>query len=364
MEILEACYEINFKKIDFLERKVHISNKKSILYGPPKSGKSYLLYDYLSNFNNEEYLYIDFSDIRVDLYEVTKSLQSFIEQNSITILALDNFDLLTKSNMHKDFTLPKCNVIIITTAYYTNIDGFDSLEVMPLDFEEYILFDKKHQNITNSFNYFLKYGNLPETLHVSEQNKTNKLQELIKLISNDKTEEIILKILMKNSGEKKSIFQLFNSIKKEIKISKNRFYAYCSQLEQKNIIFQISKYNQPKAAKKIFTYNHAFCDAVTFKKNFNNVFSNMIFLELYKNHKNIYYLDNIDFFIEETRTIVLAIPFFSNLQIASKTSKILPTIENYNILNITIITIGIEQSFYMGDIECEVVPFYEWALGE
>ena len=49
MKTLEACYEINFNKFNFQERKVAIRDDYTILIGPPKSGKSYLIYDYLSN---------------------------------------------------------------------------------------------------------------------------------------------------------------------------------------------------------------------------------------------------------------------------------------------------------------------------
>ena len=48
MNILESCYEIHFSKINFIERKVKITNPKTILYGAPKTGKSFLIYDFLS----------------------------------------------------------------------------------------------------------------------------------------------------------------------------------------------------------------------------------------------------------------------------------------------------------------------------
>ena len=54
----------NFSKINFLERKIKIINSKTIICGPSKVGKSYLVYDFLSNFKNEDYLYIDFFDLR------------------------------------------------------------------------------------------------------------------------------------------------------------------------------------------------------------------------------------------------------------------------------------------------------------
>ena len=46
MNTLEQIYEINFNKINFNERKIRIDYKNTIIKGPAKSGKSYLIYDY------------------------------------------------------------------------------------------------------------------------------------------------------------------------------------------------------------------------------------------------------------------------------------------------------------------------------
>jgi hypothetical protein len=45
MNILEHIYDYNIPKITFLERKISISFKNMIIKGPPKSGKTYLIYD-------------------------------------------------------------------------------------------------------------------------------------------------------------------------------------------------------------------------------------------------------------------------------------------------------------------------------
>jgi predicted AAA+ superfamily ATPase len=75
-----------------------------------------------------------------------------------------------------------------------------------LDFEEYLLFDNKHQNITQSFNNFLKYGNLPLSVNTEEHKKISKLQDIIKMNSKDDTSYEILKILIENIDEKNQFF--------------------------------------------------------------------------------------------------------------------------------------------------------------
>ena len=112
MKNLEACYEISFSKINFLERKVQIEEQKTLIIGASKTGKSYLIYDYLSNFKSNEYLYIDFSDLRNDLKEISSNLETFIKKNEIKILALDNFDF--------QFFIPNCENIIISSTTFEN----------------------------------------------------------------------------------------------------------------------------------------------------------------------------------------------------------------------------------------------------
>jgi len=354
MNILEQIYEINFNKINFLERKISIKDNRTILIGPPKSGKSYLIFDYLSNFDENKYLYIDFEDYKNDFIQIEKNLDTFIEKNNIQVVVFENF----KFNLD----LPKVTNIIISTKENKTLDGFSKLQVKALDFEEFLLFDAKHQNISQNFNSFLKFGSFPEIIEFTESKKANRNYEICKLFCKDNIELEIFFILVKNSGEKKSIYQLFSILKKSIKISKDRFYKTCEEYEQNGIIYFCQKYEQQKAVKKLFVFNHALLDIVSYKKNFNNLFKNMIYLELIKRQKEVYYLDNVDFYIPKDQIIILVIPFFNNLISSTIISKVLPYIQKYKVKDISIVTVNGEQNIYIGDIEAKILPFYDWVL--
>jgi len=328
MNIVEQIYDTNLPKISFYERKITIDTKRTIIQGPPKSGKSYLIYDYLSSYEREQYLYIDFDDYKNNINEIVQSLDIFLAEHTIEVLVLENFAFNLKIPNNIDS-------IIITTKIDRKLEGFSNIYVECLDFEEYLLFDKKHQSSSNSFNSFLKFGNFPEILEYPESKKAQRNYEISKLYCEDATQLQILFLLIKNAGEKKSIFQLFH---------------FCQKFEQE------------KAVKKIFVYNYALLDIVSYKKNFNNLFKNMTYLELQKRYKNIYYLDNVDFYIEEENEIVLAIPFFNNLISSSIISKILPMIETYSVKTISIVTVSSEQTIFIGEIEAQIVPFSNWAV--
>lgn len=354
MKTLEACYELNFNKVNFIERKIKITHPKTILIGPARVGKTYLIYDFLSLHKTKEYIYIDLNDIRNDKEEIASNLDSFLRQNQIKVLVLENFDF--------DFEIPYCDNIIITSKLNKKLRGFKNLEVFPLDFEEYLLHDNKHQNPIQSFNFFLKYGNLPEIINIDEYKKITRLQELLKLQSNDLTKEEILKILCENCDEKKSLLQLFNKLKEKIKISKDKFYETAKEFENNKTIYFLEKYKQEKASKKIYSYNHAFLNSLTHNKKFKNEFANMVFLELCNKYTQLYYLDNIDFYIKSKNLAIVPIPFFNTFLMNNALKKIYKTALEFNIKQIHIITVSNEEIIKHNQLKISVTPFYEWSL--
>jgi hypothetical protein len=359
MKNLEKLYEVDFENISPLQRKVEIIYPYTIIKGANKSGKSYLVFDYLKTHTVEKYLYINLNDLRFDTNTILYNIDRFLLENKdIEILALDNCSNLPKEFFHN---LPPLRSIILTTTMNFTLDNFTNIVLNPLDFEEYILFDIKHQNSINSFNSFLKYGNFPEIIDFSENKRLQRNQEIIKLISNSVLEFEILKLYIGCSGEIKSIFQLFNIFKKSNKISKDMFYKISKSFQEKNILYFCQKYKSAKSPNKIFCYNHCLLNAISMEKKFNNILLNIVFLELNNNHDNIYYLDNIDFYIPKIKTIILVTPFLNNF--INISTKILPLLDIYEITNISIITINTTKEIFIGDIQCEVLPFYEWALG-
>lgn len=354
MKSLESCYELEFSKINFLERKIRINHPKTIVYGPPKTGKSYLIFDYLSNFDSKDYLYINLDDFRNKKDEIVNFLEDFIKEKKIKVLILENFDF--------SFDVPSCESIIITTEKHKKLFGFSSLFLHGLDFEEYLLHDNKHQNTITSFNYFLKYGNLPELISLDENKKINRLQEILKLYCKDSTEIEVLKLLFVSIDEKKSINQLFTTLKKNIKISKDRFYDLCKFYEENELIFFVKKYNHEKSTKKLYAYNHAFLNSLSHTKKFKNEFTNMIFLHLQKNYKNIYYLDKADFYIQDNNSIVLSIPFFNSFLGNSIIKKVQSIIDELNIKQVDIITVGNSDKLSHKKSTINILPFYEWAV--
>lgn len=354
MNTLEFCHELDFSKIDFVERKNKITHPKTLIYGPFKSGKSFLIYDYLSNFEVDEYIYVDFDDPRNDLDEIKDKLEDYVRKSKIKVTVLENFKF--------DMNLPFCDSIIISTKEERKIKGFKNLFLNPLDFEEYILHDNKHQTETVSFNSLLKYGNLPEFVNSNDFEKHTKLQELLKLKCENQTHEEVLKMLLINIDEKKSLNQMFLSLKSKIKISKDKFYELCKKFENEKIIYFIPKIGQEKASKKIYSFNPAFLSAITLQKKFKNEFTNLVFLELLKKQEDIFYLDYVDFYIKSQKIAIITIPFFNSMLMQGQLKRIFKGFEEYEVEEIFIITISNSEEFLFKEKLITVMPFYEWAV--
>ena len=353
MNFLEFSFSQDFSKLHFLPRKFQIGSNNTIIFGHPKSGKTSLALSYLQT-QKQKSLYIDLNDLRID--ESIFQIQEFINENGIEMTILDGFA--------SQIEIPKSKQVILICEEQKYFSSFDPLECRALDFEEFLIFDKRHQNITVSFNFFLKFGNLPQTAFLNDAQKIHNLQDVIKLIAKDESEILFLRKIFSNAAFAKSIFQLYTSLKKEMKVSKDRFYKFFDELIGRNIIKLVYKIDQPKSNPKIMLCNHSFFDAVSTKKNFNKSFENLVFLELLSFKEKIYYADGIDFFIPKLRTVFLCIPFFNQMSLGKNINKLLETIEIYDVEEIKIISIATTQKIFIGNIEASVESFYEWALAK
>ncbi|MBL0702814.1 MAG: ATP-binding protein, partial [Sulfurospirillum sp.] len=317
MKILENLYDIKHKNHHYRERKLTITSKKTIINGVKKSGKTCLILDYLSNFDQDKVLYIDFNDTRVDVVLVKKNLKKFIESKPIAILVIENFD--------NSFELPLVEECILTCK--EEIAGFEILTLYPLDFEEFVSFEQRHLDIDHLFQLYINTGSYPQIILNSSHNMYWSMQEMLHVILDDVTEFEIFKKLSESQSLKISLFQIFNQLKSTIKISKDSLYKKVAKLESEKMIFLVKKYGSTKSNKKLFLIDFALKNALTFKKEFLKKFENIVFLELMKKNYTIYYSDNIDLYIPKKQYGVLCIPFLPQEMIKLKLQKILPHVK-------------------------------------
>ncbi len=353
MEILQNLYEFDVKKFDFLERKVFIPEGNVNLFGPPSSGKTYLVWNHLSFSDPESYLYIDLFDLRLEGYSIWEKLPDFLKNHPISLLIIDGW----RGEALPDF--PSGNIIAVSRQPFPE-HGLTPCHLPPLDFEEYLLFDH-HQStqITHTFNAFIKSGTLPGIVRTPPETRLGAIQHLLGSMYAAPQKEAIFLFALRMTGRAYSMHQIFQHLKQRMKLSKDKFYLYIEELQAEGAIDFLPKYLQPNAAKKIYTYDFGLRSGVTFEKNFATVYENMILLELRKLYPEIYYHGMIDFYIPDEALGVIAMPFTGRDGVLGMMARLT---EGIALNRLEIITMGYEELLEYDGIHIEILPYWQWAL--
>lgn len=355
MEVLEQIFLENPKKFHINDRKVKIYNQYTHLFGGSKCGKSFIILNHLFVNKKDGFLYIDYEDMRIDNLLSFQMCVDFCKSKDIHILAIEN----SPYEPHKIDGLE----IIVSSNTKTQYEGFETIALFPLDFEEYISFAQKQLDEPNiMFSAFLKDGNLPQKVGKSDYAKLKITQSIIQNISQNRTKSLIFQYMCQNSALKLTFLQMYNYLKNSTKISKDSLYRYADELENESVVYFLEKYGQQNGAKKIYVYDFSMLAAVTLKKEPLRAFENMVFLELAKHNQEIYYDDGVDFLIPEANRAVLARAFASEKSIANRLLSTVKKLKSFEIEILEIVTMGSEFSFDYENVTIEAVPFWIWAL--
>jgi predicted AAA+ superfamily ATPase len=319
------------KKI--FDRKIKLNYENTLITGPKRVGKTFLVFNFLKNFKGK-YKYIDFSDYR--------------EKN---FNDLQNYDLIVFDNYDFSIPIPQDKVCFIISDKNISINGFKKIELRGLDFEEFFSFDNTN-GITHCFDRFLRLGNFPR-IFSEEYFKDEYLKETFELLPYNKK---ILSFFFAHAGEKLTLYQIYQILKKEMKISKDSFYKITSELLENKIIYEVSKFESPKSPKKFYSYNFAFKNIMTNRKNILHKFENMIFLEL--KEKEIYYKETLTFYLPQKEKGILVLPFADEEVAKEKLKRVT------NVKKVEIITISNEFELKNKKFEVEVIPFWRWRFAE
>jgi len=356
MEQLEALYESTPKAVGFIERKCSIPDINVNLYGPPQCGKSWLLLDYLSHIPKRKHLYIDLNDVRLDPLSLGQKLPHFIEMNGIDVVAIDHYD--------GSIPLPSCQQLIVVTQKPLNLPELQPLPLTTLDFEEYLAFEKRHIHLEHSFSLYLRTGSLPAMATLHETLLTRRLHQLMQTIFPSPNEQILFRRLARFLGKQVTANQLYTTIKKEHKISKDWLYRTLKAWEERQIIGWIAKFNQPRAAKRLLLYDFAMPASMYFEKSLMGQLYSIAGHKLQHQNRHIVFTEKIDFFEPSTRRAIILSPFATPQSAAEKISQRIHEIDMLKIEQITILTIANTFEFMFEEVAIKAVPFYAWMVEE
>ena len=351
--LLDEYYRHDLHNPLFIERKASLNEESVWIMGIAQSGKTSLIKNYLLSHKKSSYLYLDCRDMRLDINELNETLEPFCIEHKIKILALDNY-----YNAIQLFNLDQ----IILSSEYTNQSEFESLYLHLLDYEEFLAFESKYYDST-ALNHFFQLGGFPAMHRLPSEERSLYLQKTLSL----SLSEIELSIIIQASKmltQKVSAFTLYERLKIERKISKDKLYSHLQSLFDKRYLYGCEKFNHPSAIKKLYLCDIAIKHALVLQKHFGKVFENLIFLELIKHNIECYYDEGIDFYLPERNQIVLASAFANEHALFKKVEALEGFIITYQVKEVIVVTMNLENTLSHPIARIEMVPFSQWALGE
>lgn len=354
MEILlEEFYKTDIYIDKFHQRKVFIDESSYQINGISQSGKTKLVKNYLLSLKKNTYLYIDCSDIRIEVAKLNTTLSPFCNKNKINVLVLDNYTF--------DIEIVNVQQLILCSQTHLEIEFLETLWLYPLDYEEFLSYEHKYDS--SALNHFFQLGGYPSMHKVNPDERNIYLQRTLKYAL-EEMEFDILCYCAKVMAQKVSAYTIYERLKNSRKISKDKLYKSYENLITKKYIHQLQKVDHPKATKKVYLCDTSLRTALTIDKHFGRLFENMIYLELLKSATECYYADSIDFYIPHANEVILGMPFADERTLFKKLESIEAFIFTYQVKKITIITMNREGTVSHPFSKVEMVPFDIWALGD
>lgn len=351
--LLEEFYKTDLHSEKFVVRKVQIEQESYQIHGITKSGKTRLVKHYLLGLKKSSYLYIDCRDIRINIEELNVELATFCNRNKISALVLDNYK--------PEIKITNVSQLIITTEERYELDFLKSIELYPLDYEEFLAYEHKYDS--SALNHFFQLGGFP-LMHTVVSDEKNIVVQQFLHAALDEMEFDILCLCAKMMSQKLSAFTIYERLKQTRKVSKDRLYKSFESLSRKRYIHQLEKFDHTKAIRKIYLCDTSLKSALSREKNFGRLFENMIYLELIKSDVVCYYEDDVDFYIPSANEIILCKPFVDERRLFKKLESLEAFIFTHSIVKVSVVTMNTEGRVSHPLSKVEMIPFDIWALGD
>ena len=240
--------------------------------------------------------------------------------------------------------------------------GLNQLEILGLDYEEFILFYRKNYEARTLFSHFLIRGNLAFSPFLSEFETTAFLQKHIKASKGDLNIKILANIA-NFMHQPLNSFKIYKNLKAHIKLSKDKLYQNIADLEDQNLIKTILHINDNITLKRVYFSDFALKSALSLHKDPKATIANMVFCELLKLKKEIKYSNQIDFIVPNMSYGILILPFLPSELAILKAKKLSNHCNELGLKRVDIISNSQSQIAKFEKITYNVMPFWQWAVG-
>ncbi len=406
-----------FQKRDL---EIFLHTKKIItLTGARRTGKTYLFYQIITKLfqqgvSSENIIFINFEDERLeitkkDLDLILKAYLEYYPQKDLkdvyffldeiqNVVGWEKFVRRVYDDFSKNIFITGSSAKLLSTEIATSLRGRSiNFEVYPLSFREFLKFKKIDTKdifstknsalIRNEFQKYITIGGFPEIIFFDKKIKLKTLQNYSRVmlyrdiverynIKNISALKFFIKKNISNFAKPQSVLKTYNEIRSTgIRVGKDSVYDFRDYTESAYYLFFLKPYSesinkQESGFRKTYVIDTGLAKAVSFSasENFGRLLENMVFLELKRREKDIFYFSEkgeCDFVIRKGTKIVEAIQVTQYLDEQNKKREIdglVEALRKFKLKSGLILTEDQEDEFQKDGKKIKVIPIWKWVL--
>jgi len=378
------------------------TQKIVVITGIRRCGKSTLLKEISGKFKN--HAYANFEDERFLEFtakDFNTLLEIFLELDPKTdtlffdeiqnIPGWEKFVRRLFTEGYKIFVTGSSSNLL-SSEIATSITGRNlKHELFPFSFKEYLLYrkfkvrdtytTKEKAALSGHFEDYVKYGGFPEIV------KSRNEKELMEIYQDILIKDLLVRLQIRDSKDFRdlSMYLLsnisrkmsYNSLKNLLGFSNtSKVKNYVEFLEEAYLFFTLNKYSpslkkQLLSPRKVYSIDTGLVNAVSFmfSENAGSLLENIVFLELKRCFKEIYYHEDkkeCDFLIKEKERIVQAIQVTVSIADPNTEKReiegLMEAMERYDLKEGYIITKDTEKTIDLEGRTVYVKPVITWLL--
>ncbi len=388
-----------------------------IITGPRRGGKSSLMKlicdDLIKKYKvpPSNILYLNFEDerfIEFNTSDFAQTYELFLQINKPTgrlyffldeiqnVIGWERWVNRLYENENIKIFITGSNASLLSSEISTALTGRNrTITNFPFSFGEFLTFKnyelqkndfyqtEKRAAIKSFFQEYLRLGGYPEIIKINDPTLLEQYfkdiiyRDILPRYSIKKIKEIreLCLFLASNLGSIHS----YNRLQSLIGVkSINTVKTYLEILEEAFLFFRINLFDysikrQIYNPSKIYIIDTALGNSISFKfsENIGHIYENLVFLELKRRNKEIYYWKSkkgkeVDFLIKKGLNIEEAIQVSYNLDYKKTLDReiegLLIAKDEFKIEHLSIITEDEETEKEIGDIKIKIIPLWKWLL--
>lgn len=372
----------------------------TVLTGVRRCGKSTLLRQisrfyssfYYINFDDERLADFELSDFRTLLLVLQKKTQSkvfFLDE----IQMIEGWERFVRRLFEQEYKIyiTGSNSKLLSSELATHLTGrYQKIEIYPFSFTEFLNFKNikyteptsaKQAEILNALDDYILKGGFPEYRTLDDK-------EYLRIVYNSVIyRDLIVRFGIKNTKVFKQLSNYlftnftkeisYNSLRKIFKISSpSTISEYVSYLQQAYLLFECYKYDyslkkQIVYNKKVYVIDTGLRNsiALNFSKNLGQNIENVVFLELKRRQKEVYFYKTknnheVDFIIHENPATLIQVSYtmFDEKTANREKRSLISAMEELSLETSMIITYNEESTITESGKEIKVIPLWKFLM--